>query len=118
MSRLQIILGITILVLLLLVINMVRKKKIDLRYALSWLLLGLALLVIDIFPGILTWLTGLLGIELASNMVFLVGLILLFTLVYSISVAVSGLSNKVKRLTQEVALLQDELEKTKKEKKA
>lgn len=112
--RLQIFIGIIILILLLFVANMVRNKKIDLRYALSWLCLGILLLILDIFPQIVFWLASLMGVEVPSNMVFFMCTILAIVLIYVLTVSVSRLSNKTKRLTQEVALLREEMERLKK----
>ena len=51
--RLQISIAVLVLVMLLTIMNMVRKEKIDLRYALSWIVLCILVLILDAFPGIL-----------------------------------------------------------------
>lgn len=112
--RLQIVIGIIILAMFLFVANMVRKKKIDLRYALSWLCLAVIILILDIFPQIVFALAGLIGISVPSNMVFFVGFVFVVILIYILTVSVSHLSLKVKRLTQELALLREEMERLKK----
>ena len=113
--RLQIFIAIIILVFLLYIVNKVRKKKIDLRYALSWLFMGFIVLILDIFPGIIVAFSELVGISLASNTVFFLGIVLLIILIFSLAVSVSNLSNKNKRLTQEIALLREEVERIKNE---
>jgi hypothetical protein len=111
--RLQIFIALVIVVTFLMIANMVRKKLIDLRYALKWLLLCVVVLVLDIFPEILNWFAVALGVSLPSNMVFMVAIFLLVVTVYSLTASVSRLSTKTKRLTQELALLRDEVEKMK-----
>lgn len=111
--RLQIVIGVIIIGMLLLIANMVRKKKIDLRYSLSWMCLAVLLLILDIFPNIMEKLAELIGIKTPSNMVFFLGFILLVIVIYSLTASVSRLSNKTKRLTQELALLREELERLK-----
>ena len=111
--RLQIVIGLIVLAMFLFIANMVRKKKIDLRYALSWLCLAVIILVLDIFPKIVFSFAGLIGISVPSNMVFFVGFIFVVVLIYSLTVSVSHLSVKVKRLTQELALLREEMERMK-----
>lgn len=111
--RLQIFIAVIIVIMLLYIANMVRKKKIDLRYALSWICLAILLLVLDIFPQIVFWFAELLGIATPSNMVFFIGVIVAIVMIYSLTVAVSRLSIKVKRLTQELALLREEMERMK-----
>ena len=111
--RLQIVIGIIVLAMIFFIANMVRKKKIDLRYALSWLCLAVIILLLDIFPQIVFAFADLIGISVPSNMVFFVGFIFVVILIYSVTVSVSRLSLKVKRLTQELALLREEMERMK-----
>lgn len=111
--RLQIVIGFIVLAMILCIANMVRKKKIDLRYALSWLCLAVIILLLDIFPQIVFGFAELIGISVPSNMVFFVGFIFVVILIYSVTVSVSRLSLKVKRLTQELALLREEMERMK-----
>lgn len=112
--RLQIFIGIIMLVLLMFIISMVRKKKIDLKYALGWIVLDCVLIIIDIFPQIIFGVAALIGIEVPSNMLFFLGFILALCLIYSGTVSISFLSMKIKQLTQELALLRDEMERMKK----
>ena len=98
--------------------NMVRKKKIDLRYSLRWMVVCVLILILDIFPQIIYFCAGLIGITLPSNMVFFVAILLLISVIYSLATSVSHLSEKVKRLTQEIALLKEELEGNSKEDKS
>lgn len=109
--RVQIWIAIIICVMLISIINMVRREKIDLRYALSWILLALIALILDIFPQILWWMAYILGIELASNMVFIVAILFLVIKVYTLTASVSRLADKNKRLVQEIALLREEMKK-------
>ena len=111
--RLQIVIGFIVLAMILFIANMVRKKKIDLRYALSWLCLAVIILLLDVFPQIVFGFAELIGISVPSNMVFFVGFIFVVILIYSVTVSVSRLSLKVKRLTQELALLREEMERMK-----
>lgn len=48
--KIQIIILVIIIIALLSLGNMIRKKKVDLRYALSWIIVGCIMLVLDIFP--------------------------------------------------------------------
>lgn len=107
--RLQIIIGVLIVLALLVICNMVRKKKLDLKYALVWLLAGFLVLVFDIFPQLLGIITGLLGIGLPVNMLFFLGFVFSLLIIFVLTVSVSRLSEKVKRLTQEIALLEKDI---------
>lgn len=111
--RLQIIIAVLVVLILVYMINMVRKHSIDLRYSLKWFLLCILVLILDVFPGILTWLAKLAGIAVPSNMIFFVAILLLLLTVYSLTASVSRLSEKTRRLTQEIAILRDEVERLK-----
>ena len=47
--KLQIIVAITIISALCIIINMIRRKSLELRYALSWLTAGIGILILDLF---------------------------------------------------------------------
>lgn len=113
--RLQIFIGVVVVLWLLYIVNMVRNKKVDLRYALSWLMVGTIVLIFDIFPGLIAGLAELVGISLASNAVFFMGFVFVVMLIFLLTVSVSNLSVKNKKLTQEMALLREEVERMKHE---
>ena len=70
--RIQIILAVLLVFLLYKLLRSVLKKKLEIKYVLSWIIVDFCLLIIDLFPSILTFLCKCLGIQLASNMIFLV----------------------------------------------
>ena len=90
--------------------NMVRNKKLDLKYAFPWLFLGVGVGVLAVFDEFTARLAVMLGVEIPSNMIFFLGLCFSLTIIFCLTFAVSRLSYKVKRLTQECALLEKRLE--------
>lgn len=105
--KIQIIVAVIILLALVGIANMVRRELLDLKFALSWLVVGIIVLVLDIFPGIMSVLVHLLGIELPVNMMFFFGFCFTLFLVFVLTVKVSRQSEQLKHLTQEVALLEE-----------
>ena len=91
------------------IINMVRKKSLDLRYALIWLALIAMILVIVIVPGLLGVITHFLGIYDSMNMVFFMGFVFLIVVTFFLTAALSRNSNRIKALTQQVALLEKQV---------
>ena len=91
------------------IINLVRKKIIDFRYALLWLLVALCVLVLTIFPRLLILLSGALGITSAVNMLFFLGFCLSIVVIFSLSIAVSNLQDKVKKTAQEIAIIRKDM---------
>lgn len=78
---------------------MIRRGKIDLRYALPWLALGMCLLILDIFPGIPGWLARLMGIELPINMLFFFGFCFSLIIIFLLTMSLSRMTVKIKQLS-------------------
>ncbi|WP_104802504.1 DUF2304 domain-containing protein [Blautia marasmi] len=90
-------------------INLIRKNKLELKYALLWFLLGIGVLIFDCFPSLTSWLAKTFGIGQAVNLLFFAGFCFALLIIFSLTTAVSRLSVKVKRLTQEIALLEKQV---------
>jgi hypothetical protein len=109
-SRIQ---GIAIVVtafLLVLVFELVRRRRLMERYALLWLLSAVVLLVLAAWTGLLESVSGWVGIATPSNALFVVGFAFVLALLLNFSLAVSRLSDETKILAQEVARLDQELQ--------
>ena len=111
--RIQIIVGIIVILALGVIINMIRQKKLELRYALSWLLVGVAIFILDCFPQLMTWLSGKLGIASPVNMLFFFGFCFSLMIIFVLTVAISRMSIRIKELTQRLALFEKQVEDTK-----
>ena len=109
--KIQIIVAVMVLFALLYIANLVRRETLDIKFALPWLTVGVIVLILDIFPGIMNYLVHLLGIELPVNMMFFFGFCFTLLLVFTLTVKVSRQSEQLKRLTQEIALLEDSMHK-------
>ena len=59
--RLQLIVAVAVIVALFYIGNLVRIRRLELKYALIWFLVGVLLLIFDLAPGILDFLTGSSG---------------------------------------------------------
>lgn len=91
------------------VLELVRRRYLAERYALLWMIVSGALLVLAIWTDLLTWGTELLNIEVPANGLFLAAFAVAFLLLLHFSVATSRLSEQTKILAQEVARLDGEL---------
>lgn len=108
--RLQIIVAVFIIIALCVIINMIRKKSLELRYALAWLFVGVGVFVLDLFPGLMQKLSKLLGIYSPVNMLFFLGFCFSLLIVFGLTIAVSRMSIRIKNLTQEMALYEKQNE--------
>lgn len=102
--KLQIIIAIIIIMALCVIVNMIRKKRLELRYALAWLIVGVGVLVLDCFPELINWLAKTLGIASPINMLFFMGFCFSLMIIFVLTVAVSRSSIRIKQLAQELAL--------------
>jgi hypothetical protein len=92
--------------LLLVVLEMVRRKAFLERYALLWLLSAIVLLALSVWRGLLESLAELIGIAYPPNALFLVAFGVVLVLLLHFSLAVSKLSDQTKVLAQRLALLE------------
>ena len=104
----QIIIGIAVIVALVIIINMIRKKRLELRYALAWLFVGISILILDCFPQLIDWLSKKLGIASPINMLFFLGFCFSLIIIFTLTFAVSRISIRIKELAQELALYEKE----------
>ncbi len=92
------------------VVRLIRRQRLSVRDSLAWLVTtGLAILV-TAFPELLVAVSGLVGIHVPSNGFFAVAILYLAVNVLAGTLAASDNSARVRRLTQECALLRAELE--------
>ncbi len=108
--RLQVIICVAVVAVFGLLVRMIWKKKIDLRYGLPWLCLCAGMLLLDIFPEITSWLADVMGVSLPINMMFFLGFCFCLLIIFMITMSISRMSRKQKQLAQEVALLRRRLE--------
>ncbi|HOX79218.1 MAG TPA: DUF2304 domain-containing protein [Bacteroidales bacterium] len=104
--------------LFLFILYLVRKKKIKEEYSLLWLFSSVVFIVFSIWREGLEYFAGLMGIAYPPAALFLILLLAIFLILIEFSINISKLSEKNKVLAQEMALLQNELEKLKAEKQA
>ncbi len=98
------------------ILSFLRKKSMTLKYSLLWILGGIVMLIAAIFPGTMVFVSNLLGIELASNAVFALGLFFLMLILMSMTSIVSIQSEKIKRMTQAMALMEKRIRELEEEK--
>jgi hypothetical protein len=87
-------------------IQQIRKKRLEIDYAVYWVLFSLLLLVASIFPDVITGLSSLLGFTSPANFVFLVIIFLLLVKLFSITLKLSRANQQIADLTQRLALLE------------
>ena len=98
------------LLLLLVVFELIRSRRLRERYALLWLLTGLVLLVLSLWRGGLNTIAGWLGVETYPPAVlFAVASLFILAVLLHYSTVISKLSDQNVILAQRLALLEQRL---------
>jgi hypothetical protein len=87
-----------------LVIEMLRRRQLRERHAIWWLIAGLLALIIGVFPQVLVWAAGVIGVEIPTNLVFFVSILILFLVSIQHSSELTTLENRSRTLAEESAL--------------
>ena len=93
-----------LVVALIAMVNLIRRRKLELKYALTWLFLGVGLLGVVLVPGVLDWFSNVLGIYSPVNMVFFFGFLFSIIVIFTLTIAISNNSNRVRKMAQKMAL--------------
>ena len=107
MDRLQITLIIGTVLYLLIIFSLLKRGRLCVKYALLWLICAIVMLLFACFPYLVKLLRALTGVEVVSNLVFLLAILFLMVLLLSLTVAVSAMAEKQKKLIQTNALLEE-----------
>lgn len=92
------------------VLRRIRRAQMEIEDAIYWIFASTALVIISIFPQIPDFLSHLLGIQSPSNFVFLAVIFVVIVKLFSLSLEVSFLKQKLKSTIQNVAIREKELE--------
>ena len=97
------------------VIDLLRRGVLREKYAVLWLFFSGAALLLAIFPAVLVWFTGMLGVAEPVNLLFFVTIVLLVLVSIQLSYELSRHEARIRRLAEEVALLQEEINRQRKD---
>jgi hypothetical protein len=108
-GRLQLVAIVVTGSLLIIVFELVRRRRLLERYSLLWLLAALVLLLLAVFSDLLGQLSGAIGVATPSNALFAVAIGFLVLLVLHFSVSVSRLTDETKVLAQRLAIAEERI---------
>lgn len=96
-----------LLLIITIIINQVKKENISIKYSFVWLIPCVILLIFTLVPGMLNYVTNLLGFQTGSNMIFALIIGFLMIVAISLTVIVSRQNEKIRLLVQEVSILKE-----------
>lgn len=97
-------------VFLAIVIWMLLARKLREKYAVMWLVIGLAVLLLGLFPQLLLWLTDTLGVQVPANLLFSLAIVLLLGVALHLSWELSQAEEEIRRVAEEAAIARAEIE--------
>lgn len=97
------------------VIEMMRRRKLREKYAGLWLVVGLGVVVLAVVPAAAEFMARLTGVETPSNLVFFMAGVVLALVALHLSTEVGHLEEEMRTAVEETALLRCELEDSRRE---
>lgn len=86
------------------ILKRIRQSKLQIEYAIFWILFAGVLIIFSLFPWLVSMFTRLIGMQLPVNFIFMFFIFVLLVKMFLMTIELSALENKVKDLTQELAL--------------
>jgi hypothetical protein len=114
-NRIQVVAILGAVALLLIVLEMVRRRRLMERYALLWLLSAVVILGLAVWQDALERLATAMGILSAPNALFFVAVAFILLLLLHFSAAMSRLADQSKVIAQRHALLEQRVRELEKE---
>ncbi len=103
-SQTRILAAVLAVAFMLLILEMIRRNRLQERYSVIWFVAGLGMLAGAIFPGLLTLIADAMGVRDTNVALFSIVLLLLLGLALNFSVIMSRQAAQITRLAQERAI--------------
>jgi hypothetical protein len=104
-TKVQIIAILGSLALLMLVIDLVRRRRLKEEYSFLWVVTAVGLLILAAWLDLLRWLTDAIGGVAPSSTIFFFALLFVFCMLLHFSVRVSSLERRLTALVQEIGIM-------------
>jgi hypothetical protein len=99
-----------VLILLLTVIEAVRRGALETKYSLLWIFMCVSMAILSLSEGFINQLGEWMGVFYPPSLLFLFGLLFAFLLIFDLTRRVSKLNKELTHLAQEYAILRKQLE--------
>jgi hypothetical protein len=108
--RVSIVAAVAALILLAIILELIRSRRLQERYAILWLVTGAVMFVLAIWRGGLAKIADLAGIAYPPSALFVLVSLFILAVLLHYSTVISRLSDQSKILAQRLALLERELD--------
>jgi hypothetical protein len=106
--RISIVASVVALALLLVILELIRSRRLQERYAILWLLTGTTILVLSVWRSALGEISDTIGIAYPPTALFVLGSLFILVVLLHYSTVISRLSDQNRILAQRVALLESQ----------
>jgi hypothetical protein len=103
-AQTRIVAAVIALAFMLMILELIRRDRLQERYSVIWLLAGIGMLAGAAFPGLLELVANIMGVRDTNVALFSIVLLLLLGLALNFSVLMSRQADQITRLAQELAL--------------
>lgn len=107
--RLKIFLLIVTISLMCIIINMIRRGRLELKYSLAWITVLVIVFLVVIKFDVVIFISRIIGIYDPVNTVFYIALIGMILISFSMTIVASRQANKIKILAQKLSLIEFKL---------
>lgn len=108
-GTLRLFLLIAILVYFVLLVLLMRRGSMSIKYSLVWVFAGLIMLILIVWPDILYRFSMLVGISMPVNALYSFIFFCMLIILVSLTAIASGMNEKIKKLTQTQAIMEQRL---------
>jgi hypothetical protein len=108
-SRLTFVAAVAVVLVLVAIVELIRRHRLQERYALLWIATGGVMLVLALWRGALHTFADLLGVAYPPSALFMVAGLFVLVVLLHFSTVLSRLSEQNKTLAQKIALLEQKL---------
>lgn len=103
--------GILLAILIIVVVMwLLLTRRLREKYAVMWLVIGVIVLALGLFPQLLLGLTALLGVQVPANLLFALAIVLLLGVTLHLSWELSQGEEEIRRSAEELAILRAQVE--------
>ncbi|WP_034850095.1 DUF2304 domain-containing protein [Clostridium hydrogeniformans] len=92
---------------LMLTIVFIKKRSLDIKFSFIWIAVGVIMAILSLNSSIVDKVAEVFDIKYPPSLLFLIGILFCFILIFNLIVVISSLQEKITRLTQEIGILKN-----------
>lgn len=105
-QNLQITLSIAVICYFIIILYYLKRKMLELKYTLIWLVAGVIMGIMIYFPELLVWFVRLLGIESNMNGLYILCIAFILMILMTLTSIASRQQLKIRILIQEISMME------------